>query len=145
MRNDKNTQQLKAELAKMARNGSPEELQFRSEIARCSNKTAPSALGKDDLAAEKRWKKAQSGNYTILIFIVLLSVAGYPLQIIAELLGGFIGVNSIFIFIMALGAGVYAFVKHNQKHRKAYIDFQVSRGMSEIDAFRDYENKFSGS
>jgi Flp pilus assembly protein TadB len=145
MQSHHETDLLKAELAKMARNGSPEELKFRSELDSYKNKSAPLVLAKGNADLEKRWKKAQSGNLNILFIIIILSVAGYPLQIVVELVVGSMGVSSIFVFGLVLSVIVYSFVRHNQNHRKTYIDLQVSKGMSEMDAFRDYQKKFNGS
>lgn len=144
MQRTENTEHLKRELARMARTGSPEELNFRAELANSKKENRTNLTDTGNAKAEREWQKAQSGNSAILVFFILLSPAVYGLQIGAELVGSLVGVNGIAMLVVLVGLGIYGLVRNNKNHRQAYINLQMSKGMSEMDAFRAYEKKYSG-
>ena len=135
--------QLRKDLGKMARDGSPEERQFRQELATLAKSRAVnprlSKASAPHFEAEQRWQSAQTNNYAILFGLLALSGGGGALCMIL----GVFGSVSVILIPMLLSGLIYGLVVHNRNHRQAFIDLQMSKGMNEMDARREYERKYS--
>jgi hypothetical protein len=86
--------------------------------------------------AEANWAKVKHQPLALLAMLSLLSAGGASFC----LGGGPAGYIGVGLFAIIL---IGAVVRLNQSHRNAYIERQISRGMSPLDAQRDYDQKYS--
>jgi hypothetical protein len=113
-------QQLRTELADLARNGTPEDRNVRRA------------------SAEADWSSARA--YPLLMLGALLAMSAALSGICLSVgIASYVGVGA---FALAL---IGAVVMLNGKHRQAYVNRQMANGMSRADAERDYINRYDGS
>jgi hypothetical protein len=113
-------QQLRAELADLARSGRQEDRSLRKA------------------QANAEWSTVRS--YPLLMLGALMALsAGLP----AVCLSGGVG-SYVAVWMLALGL-IGAVVLLNRKHRAAYVAKKMADGMSRAEAERDYNTTYDGS
>ncbi len=147
METNPNIERIKAELAQIAKNGSPEELKFKAELSQLIPKPASKLTVKGSVEAEKRWRKAQTRKYKFLALVIFLSLSAPVVQTAIEFMGSIIGIGgntSLVVYLALLAFGlIHGVISLNKNHREAYISLQVSKGMNEMVALREYQTKYS--
>jgi hypothetical protein len=114
------SERIVAELAELARNGSPADREHRRQ------------------EANAKWSAMSS--YPILMVGVLLAIsAAVPAVCFSGGIASYIGVGVLFLALMS------AIVWMNGRHRDAYVERLTAQGMSRAEAERDYMNLYDGS
>jgi hypothetical protein len=113
---------IRDDLIHFARNGSPESKQ-------------------DELAeAEANWASART--YLPLMLLVLMGLSGAGARFcLPGSAGSYMSYIGLAVFAVAL---IGALVTINAKHKKAYVERLIVKGVSRHDAERHYDNTYNG-
>jgi hypothetical protein len=142
-------QALRDELAEMARTGSPETKLQRAHqaeerrrifgvasVQRPPDRSLPLASAAECVDAERRFRNAKTRSLLLLALLASLGVVG-PVCLPAT---PFVITGAL----VAATAIVVTLVLHNREHRAAYVALQMTKGISDRDANREYDNTYSG-
>jgi hypothetical protein len=132
----------------MARTGSPETKQQKVREAeerrrifgvasarRPPEKSLPLASAAECADAERRFRSAKHRSLVLLALFLSLGAVPVCLPATSLVIGG---------SLVAATAIVLALILHNCEHRAAYVALQMTKGISDRDANREYDNTYSG-